>query len=108
MLPTGVFVGMNPNVYGKLGCTNLQLKGHKVTIVGQITLAVRVGECRHDVTFFVMKQGDPVLSKDVCVLLSLEQVVCMLTCCLVGGSQAKHWSRVYEFRHKSFPSVGQC
>ena len=61
---------MNPNVYGKLGCTHLQLKGHKVTIVGQITLVVRVG-----VTFVVMKQGDPVLSKDDCVLLSLEQVV---------------------------------
>ena len=40
-------------------------------IVGQITLPVRVGECRHDVTFVVVKQGAPVLGKDACVQLGL-------------------------------------
>ena len=51
LLPADVFVSMkSSSVYNKLEYTNVQLKthsGHKVHVLGQITLPVRVGECTH-------------------------------------------------------------
>ena len=45
--------------------------GHKVPVLGQITLPVRVGECTHQVTFVVVKQGASVLEKGAYVHLGL-------------------------------------
>ena len=68
LLPADVFVSVESNsVYNKLECTNLQLKAyssHTVPMLGHISLLVMVAECRHEVTFVVVKQGDPVLGKD--------------------------------------------
>jgi len=61
-------------VYYKLECTNLKPKsysGHKVPMVGQMTLPVSVGKCRHEVTFVIVKQVDRILGKDACVQLGI-------------------------------------